>query len=140
MKTYFLVLALTLLQGCTVYARSTYVFEKNEGIPTVLYDLEAIDLAEKVQSSLASSISSIARQQYTEFKDLDELKIYLFSTKERYSNLSGSTPKARGSAIKDEIYISPIIRERIETLESILVHELSHIHIRQYINLNRHPS
>lgn len=67
------------------------------------------------------------------FTSINELRIFVFSDKARYANYSGSSPKARGSATTNEIYISPIIADRRETLSSIVIHELSHVHIRQYI-------
>ena len=131
-------ICLLLLQGCSSYARFTYEFEQIESNQSIYFDTEAKDIAVKVSQFLPESISHVTKRQYEDFKDIDALKVYIFSSKERYARFSGSTDKARGSAIKNEIYISPIIRERIETLEKILIHELSHVHLRQYIGTWRY--
>jgi hypothetical protein len=138
MNRFILTVAVLLLQGCSSYARLTYEFDEMTGTPRIYFDLEAKDIAEQAQKSLPDNISSVVNKQYVEFKDLGALKVYVFSTKERYSSFSGSTPNARGSAVKNEIYISPIIRERIETLDEIITHELSHVHLRQYIGTWRY--
>ena len=127
-----------LIQGCTSHSRLTYKFEETGSVPKIYYDSKAEDIAMKIVKLLPTSISTVEKHQYTGFKDLDAIKFYTFSSKERYSSFSGSTPKARGSAITNEVYISPIIRERIKTLEPILTHELSHVHLRQYIGTWRY--
>ena len=138
MNRLILIIAVLLLQGCSSYARLTYKFEQIAGTPVILYDSEARDIAEQAQESLPDGISSVVNKQYINFKDLEAVKLYVFSTKERYSSFSRSSSKARGGAIKNEIYISPIIRERIETLDEIIAHELSHVHLRQYIGTWRY--
>ena len=136
-KFVFIILVL-FLQGCSSYARLTYEFKQIEETPEIYYDSEAEDLASKISIMVPTSFAIVTKQQYIDFKDVKNLKIYVFSTKERYSNFSGTTPKARGSATTNEIYISPKIRERIETLDKILTHELSHVHLRQYIGTWRY--
>jgi hypothetical protein len=138
MKTILLILTLVLLQGCTSIARITYEFENKDRVPSILYDQEAEDIATKVEDTLDENIASVVNNLYQEFKDINAIKIYIFESKDRYSSFSGSTPRARGSAVKNEVYISPIIRERIETLDAIVIHELSHVHLRQYIGTWRY--
>jgi len=127
------------LQGCSAaYARLTYDFEKMPSNPAVLYDPEAKDLALQVEERLLTNISHVKARQYSDFKDLDAVKVYVFFKKERYTNFSGSTPLSRGSAVKNEVYISPIIGDRVETLPGIMIHELSHVHLRQYVGTWRY--
>jgi len=137
-KSAILLLGIFLLGCSSGYARLTYDFEKMPSEPTIFYDSEAEDLALQVEESLLTHISQVKAHQYSEFKDLDALKVYIFSSKERYSKFSGSTPLSRGSAITNEIYISPIIRDRIDTLPGIVTHELSHAHLRQYVGTWRY--
>ena len=125
-------------QGCSSYARLTYDFKQIEETPEIFYDSGAEDLVSKISITVPASIGIVTKQQYIDFKDVENMKVYVFSTKERYSNFSGTTSKARGSATTNEIYISPIIRERIETLDKIVTHELSHVHLRQYIGTWRY--
>ncbi len=137
-KIILLILTLGLLQSCTSIARFTYEFENKDGVPAILYDTEAEDLAVKVESTLKTNVSFVANSLYVDFKDLNAVKVYIFASKDRYSRFSGSTPRARGSAVKNEVYISPIIRDRIGTLDAIVIHELSHVHLRQYIGTWRY--
>lgn len=137
-KAAILFLGIFLLGCSSAYARLTYNFEKMPSEPTIFYDSEAEKLALYVEERLLANISHVREHQYSEFKDLDALKVYIFSSKERYSKFSGSTPLSRGSAITDEIYISPIIRDRIDTLPGIVTHELSHVHLRQYVGTWRY--
>lgn len=138
MDKWIIIFSILFIQGCTSYARLTYTFEKSGSVPEIYYDSGAEDIANKIEVVLSSSLDAVKKQQYADFKNVEAIKIYTFSSKERYSKFSGSTPKARGSAIKNEVYISPIIRKRINTLKSILTHELSHVHLRQYIGTWRY--
>ena len=138
MNKLILIISALYLQGCTSYAHITYEFAQLGEKPVILYDVEEKDIAMQVSKSLADDISIVEKRQFVAFKDIDALKVYIFSSKDRYSFFSGSTPKARASAIKNEVYISPIINERIETLEGILIHELSHVHLRQHIGTWRY--
>lgn len=134
-----LLLLIFLLQGCpSGYARLTYDFEKVSGDENILYETNAKDIAGVVLASLSDSIAHVRESQFAEFKDASAIKVYIFSHKERYARFSGASPLTRGSATRNEVYISPIIRERMNTLEPILMHELSHIHLRQYIGAWRY--
>ena len=133
-----LIFSVFLLSGCSSYARLTYEFQQINTTQKIFYETEAKDIAVLVSKSLPISIDLITKEQYVDFKDIEFVKIYIFSSKEHYANFSRSTPKARGSATKNEIYISSIIRKRIETLSPILIHELSHVHLRQYIGTWRY--
>ena len=140
MNRLVLLITVLLLQGCSSYARLTYEFDELAGTPNIFYDQEAKNIANRANKSLPDGISSVVNKQYVAFKDLESVKVYIFSSKKRYSRFSGSTPKARGSATKNEIYISPMIKDRIETLDEIITHELSHVHLRQYIGTWRYWS
>jgi len=138
MNKWILFFSVLILQGCTSYARLTYTFEKTADVNEIFYDIGSEDIAVKISKILPSSISAVKKYQYVGFKNVSAIKVYVFSSKERYARFSSSTPKARGSAITNEVYISPIIRERIQTLKPILTHELSHVHLRQYIGTWRY--
>ena len=130
----YLTIILALLQGCSsIYARLTYDFNTSKQDSRVFYETGAEDLATEISAELVEYISTVERVQYQSFKSSEELKVYVFADKNHYANFSNSSSLARGSATTNEIYISPIIRERIETLGNIVVHELSHVHLRQYI-------
>jgi len=120
--------------GCSnIYSRLTYDFEELSSSINILYEIGAEDLAMYTDENLEDIFSEVEAQQYLQFKAPEEIKVILFNDKGRYSNYSSASMRTRGSATTNDIYISPIIRERIETFRSVLKHELSHIHIRQYI-------
>ncbi len=125
---------LVFVTGCSnIYSRLTYDFEELSSSRNIFYENGAEDLVKYVDDNLADLVSELEAQQYLEFKAPEKLKVFLFNDKERYSSYSFASVRTRGSATTNDIYISPIIRERIGTFRSILKHELSHIHIRQYI-------
>jgi len=134
-----LLIAFVMLSGCsTMYSRLTYDFNESKQDNRVFYEIGAEDLATEISAELDEYLSIVENVQYQSFISSEELKVYVFADKYRYANFSNSTPLARGSATTKEIYISPIIRERLETLENIVVHELSHVHLRQYIGTWRY--
>ena len=138
MNKLILIITVLYLQGCTSYARMTYEFARLGEKPAILYDVEEKDMAIQISKLLAANISIVEKKHFIAFKDINDLKVYIFSSKDRYSAFSGSTAKARASAIKNEVYISPIIKQRIETLGTILLHELTHVHLRQHIGTWRY--
>ena len=139
MKNWILIITILFLQGCsTIYARLSYDFEQFPDItPTVYYDADAVDTATKVKHILPNIITQIENKHPINFKDKKAIKIYVFASKDRYANFSSASPKSRGSAILNTIYISPKILQQIDSLESILTHELVHIHLSQYMGLWR---
>lgn len=119
--------------GCShIYSRLSYEFEKLPSSPNINYETGAEDLAKHTEEHLHDLIADVETFQFRRFKSREEIQIYLFNDKKRYSNYSLASARSRGSATTNEVYISPIIRDRIDTFSSILKHELSHVHIRQF--------
>jgi hypothetical protein len=128
-----LVVLAVLLAGCSfVYARLTYDFLPLPENTQILYEPGAQELAKLVAHNLAAGIAEIEKQQYVPFKNVKALRIYVFNDRQRYSNFSHASILTRGSSTMNEVYLSERLREKIDTLPSILVHELSHVHVRQY--------
>ncbi len=133
-RIFSLIFIFFFLQGCSsTYARLTYEFNESKQDNRVFYEDGAENLASEISNNLNQYISVVKKSQYNSFKLPNEIKVYVFANKDRYANFSNSSPLARGSASTNEIYISPIINDRRHTLSAIMIHELSHIHIRQYI-------
>lgn len=121
------------LTGCSwAYARLTYDFAPLPGNSQILYEPGAQDLAKLVDANLAPSLGRVEKQQYMPYKDVKAIRVYVFNDRKRYANFSHASVLSRGSANKDEVYLSEKLRERLDTLPDILTHELSHVHIRQY--------
>lgn len=136
-----IIIILVFVQGCSnVYARLTYDFRELENDKRILYEVGAEEIASEISISLNKHISLVEKKQYFSYASLDDIKVFVFAEKNRYANYSYSSPLARGSATTNEIYISPIINDRRETLPLIMIHELSHVHIRQHIGTWRYWS
>jgi len=125
--------SILLLAGCSfVYARLTYDFVALPGNNQVLHEPGAEDLAKRAAAEFASAIDTVEKRQYVRFKNREAIKIYVFKDQDHYAKFGHASVLTRGSSATDEVYLSPKLRERIDTLPNILVHELSHVHIRQY--------
>lgn len=124
---------LILLTGCSwVHARLTYDFVSLSGNSQILYEPGAEDLAKLVADNFQLSLDQVKRQQYVPFKDSGMIKVYVFNDRGRYARFSYASVSTRGSSTTNEVYLSERLREKIDTIPNILVHELSHVHIRQY--------
>lgn len=122
-----------LISGCSLtYARLTYDFSVLPENSQILYEPGAEDMAALVAAHFSSSVARVGDQQYLPFRNLDSIRIYVFNDRSRYANYSYASVLTRGSSTTNDVYLSEKLRERIDTLPNILIHELSHVHIRQY--------
>lgn len=134
-----LVVSILLLAGCSlVFARLTYDFSAFPENSQILYEPGAEDLARLVAMNFTASVEKVEKRQYAPFKDAGAIRIYVFNDRHRYANYSHASVLTRGSSTTNEVYLSEKLREKIDTLPSILVHELSHVHIRQYTGTLRY--
>lgn len=124
-------LLMLLTTSCTLMsARLGYDFEVASFDSRVLYEPGAEDML----TDISPLIEQIENAQFVKFKNESKLTIYNFNDKTRYSKYSNTHPSAFGSSSSNDAYISaPRLRERPETIEDLLLHELSHIHLRQYV-------
>jgi len=104
----------------------------------ILYEPGAEDLAKLAADNFPVSLDRVEKQQYAPFKNSGAIKVYVFNDKARYAHFSHTSVLTRGSSTTDEVYLSARLRERIDTLPNILVHELSHVHLRQYTGTFRY--
>lgn len=132
-RTLITAILLLNLTGCSwAYARFAYEFVPLTNNSQVVYEPGAEDLAKLVDANFAASVSWVQKQQYAPFKDANAIRVYVFNDRTRYANFSHASVLTRASSTTDEVYMSEKLREKIDTLPSILTHELSHVHIRQY--------
>jgi len=135
----------------SIHARQTYKFNVDATDNRIFYETGTENAATLVSQHIDEYLEQIEFAQYGQFRDPSKIKIYLFDDKERYVRFRFNTGKSSfGGASTNEVYISvPRIRERLssdlcqtticnETLEGILMHELSHIHTRQHIGTWRY--
>jgi len=134
MKTIFVVALALFSTSCSLlYARFSYEFNQYAPQSRIHYQDGAEDLAQAVAMHWNNSVSMVENQQYASFKNIEDVKVYIFNDVKKYAAFSNTSGKGRGSSTTNEIYISPAIREREHTLAAILTHELSHVHLRQYL-------
>lgn len=133
-KRVILAIAVVLLAviGYVVYPRIAYDFIAYDGSTHIFYEPGAEDLARLVATNLPSSLNKAQQLQFVPFKKSDAIKVYAFNDIERYARFSRASKLTRGSSTTDEVYLSPKLRDKIDTLPGILAHELSHVQIRQY--------
>jgi hypothetical protein len=115
-----------------LYARSIYKFEQSAKDDRVHYEPGAAAMAEAVSEQLSGWIDRVEHEEYQPFKNARAITVYVFDDKQRYANFSHGSVKSRGSSSSNEIYLSPRLRERPGSLARIVLHELSHVHTRQY--------
>ncbi len=136
----------------TISARLTYDFEVDSLDERLLYEPRTEDTVGKISTHLDEYIEQIETAQFSKFKDSSNIKIHFFNDKTRYLRFSGGRPSTFGSATTNGASISLArIRERLtenlcqtkacpETVNGVLLHELSHVHMRQYVGSWRYGS
>jgi len=128
----------------TMHARLTYDFYSDTRDGRVSYEHGTKEVAAEISARLDEYIRQIETAQYGKFTNLSEIRIYIFNDKERYSRFAyGTNPSTFTGANNNEIFVSYArIKERRledqcqksgcpETIEGLMLHELSHIHLRQ---------
>ena len=127
-----IVIVLLATVGYLIYPRIAYDFMVYDGSNHIFYEPGAEDLAHLVAIKLPSSLEKVQHLQFVPFKDPEAIKVYVFNDIDRYARFSQASKLTRGSSTTDEVYMSAKLRDKIDTLPGILVHELSHVQIRQY--------
>ncbi len=147
------IFCLALASCSAIHARLTYEFNIDSDDRRVLYEPGTEDAAAEISATLNEAITQIEAAQYGKFKEASKIKIYVFDDMNRYRNFRYNTGGATfGGATTNEIFIShQRIRERLasdkcqsnicpETVAGIVLHELSHVHLRQYVGSWRYTS
>lgn len=124
---------LLLLGGCSfLYARLSYSFSPLPENEQIRYEAGAEDLAKRAAALFEPGMAEVEKRQLAPFKDRKAIRVYVFSDSNRYARFAHASVLTRASSSTDEVYLSERLRERIDSLPGILVHELSHVHLRQY--------
>ena len=139
-----LLVCLPIASCSTMYARLTYDFYSDTSDGRISYEEGTKEVAAEISARLDEYIKQIETAQFGEFTDLSEIRIFIFDDKERYSRFAyGTNPSTFAGANNNEIFVSYArIKERRmevqcqengcpETIEGLMLHELSHIHLRQ---------
>ena len=136
MKNIFLVAAIfsfLALNGCgftgSCIARFTTDFKVWPSDDRILYENGAEVLAEETARHLSLALGTIEARQYGTFKG--PVKIYAFATAKSFSIFSGVPEVLTGASLKYEVFLSGQLLNKMEKVQGILTHELSHVQLSQ---------
>ena len=140
-------MSLFLMSCSTVHAHLTYDFKHDSKDGRLLYEDGAETTVSRIAERFETYIQQVEKSQFSKFKDSSKIKVYFFDDHLRY--LKFTTSSALGSAAFKKAFISlPKISEHQstdlckneacpETVDGILLHELSHLHLRQHLGVWR---
>lgn len=132
------------IQG--TYARLSYDFKVISDDERIRYEAGNQVVASTIAEQLDRYLNQIETAQYGNFRDTSRLKVYLFSDDKNYLKFTYNTGTTTlgGATTNEALILVPRIQARLatelcqinncpETVEGILLHELSHIHTRQFL-------
>jgi hypothetical protein len=131
--------AFYIISGCSNIKQSIAVFKSTDLFieytkdTRIKYEQGAEDYASKIHQILDGSIYRVERSHYAPFSKTSQ--VYICSSEESFISMTGldGTPSA---AVSDKLLISPsAFKNKKVSIEHILTHELSHLHIVQNIGL-----
>ena len=125
---------ISLMSGCShLKTRVTQEFKTFPESERVHYQEGAEELAHYIADHIEEWMIETEMAQYRHFEQPEKIQVYVFNQAENYADYGYAHINTRVRASTNDIYISPLILEQIETLPNILMHEMSHIHLRQFI-------
>jgi hypothetical protein len=125
------------LPGCQAWRSVTAWFHSTDDLRIldrdrrVRYEAGAELLAETVAELLPEAMLAVESAQARPFTP--DVRIFVFSSIGSFSARSAALPVARGSTFNGAIHLSPRLLEEPRTIQAILTHELSHLHLQQQI-------
>ena len=112
------------LTGCAGPARLKYNIDD-----TVWYEAGSGDNAIQIARFLPEAATIVENSHRQEFKDIPE--VYVFASDQGFERASGyQANRVAGVSTPSGLYLAP---QNIEPMQRILVHELSHVLLRQWI-------
>jgi hypothetical protein len=121
--------------GCTfarqsiAVLRSTDHFVTNKNDSRVLFEPGAEDYANKVVLFLPSAIQQVEEKQYRSFAK--PVRVYICASRESFTRMYGADDRA---GVLTKLFLSPrIFEDGDEIARRYLIHELSHLHIRDQL-------
>jgi uncharacterized protein YjaZ len=112
--------------------RYSHSFNTLNSDKRIHYENGSEDIAKLVKENMDTCIDEVVKNEYVPFSQLSAINVYIFNDYQRYARFS-NTKGGRASSSENDIYISPKIKNSVDALPSIIAHELSHIHLRQYV-------
>jgi hypothetical protein len=121
------------LSGCgftgSCIARFTTDFKVWPSDNRILYENGAEALAKETARHLSQAVTNIEAKQHGTFKD--PVKIYAFATTKSFSKFSDVSEVLTGASLKNEVFLSGQLLNKMGKVQGILTHELSHVQLSQ---------
>jgi hypothetical protein len=125
---------LLMLAAGTRYGRALFAsfegFEPLTDEPRVFAESGSTEMARFLADALPEAIATVERLHGAPFKK--EIRVYACASQERFNRHVPLGLSAGGAVFLDRVFISPKAFA-IHAAEPILKHELSHLHMRQYL-------
>jgi len=125
-----------MLIGCnmsrpdTLMAESDVQFIPLESDRRVFYETDAADIAPKIASYLAGSITKIERELSRPF--VKAVRVYVFKNEEDFAAYTSVSKQEWGVMMSEKVYLSGIIRKAPDNhVKAILTHEMVHLYLQQ---------
>lgn len=124
------------LAGCTsvkalfAMTRSTEHFLASSENPAIFYEQESAQYAVLIAPQLNSAIQVIESKQYAVFPN--KVRVYIPASIDSFSSYCASEIP-RACVIGDRLFLSPKLFKEDRQVSGILIHELSHLQLSQYL-------
>ncbi|ACM20396.2 lipoprotein, putative [Geotalea daltonii FRC-32] len=138
MKAISVLFLLVTLPGCGVLRtgaaslKSTADFMPMEADRRVFAEAGGEDVAAVAAQLLPEAVATVEKQQGRPFPK--PVEVYVTRDEESFAAFTGVAKQVRGAVIL-KLFLSGGLRKEPERIRRILVHELSHMHLWQYVGL-----
>lgn len=117
----------TLTRGVTAWTQSNASFSHCTSDPRILCEPGSETLANSVAPLLPQAIATVEQAQYSRFSA--PVLVQTYATRESFSRYSGAPGYAEGAVSLGVLHLSPKLLSTPERTNSILTHEVSHLHL-----------
>jgi len=128
------------ITGCStakhIYAKLFYEFEILDEDSRILYENESKNIAIESSKYFRKAILQVEKAFGEKLQT--PIKMYVFTNQKRFSNYSNASIHARAGGSSEGVYLSPRMLDEIETLPGVIVHELVHTYLMQYLGTQRY--
>lgn len=132
-----LTLIISLLNSCSIINKSIALLKSTNDFITlkkdnrILYESGADNLADSIAFYLPKAIDKIENEQFHKF--VKPIKIYVCKSEESFSDFTGVSKEIRGAVTLRKLFISGKLNKfpYNNSINLILTHELSHLHLQQ---------
>lgn len=121
------------ISGCgfvgSKVARFTTEFKVLSSDNRILYENGAEALADEATRHLSQAMKTVESRQFGVFSE--PVKIYVFADAKSFAKYAGVPEVVKGASLKNEVYLSGQLLNKMGEVKGILTHELSHAQLSQ---------